>query len=118
MRHVKKDIKKNILLFLALIFTQKSALALCTSPSIPVIINGEIASQKEMADTSKKIKKLQENLISYRHCLTQLSTDITGSDDISQQAKVILLERYNESVEREMKVAEKFNKALRAYKSR
>jgi len=111
-------VKKSLLLITILGTIHSNTLALCSSPSIPTIPDGKTSSKEEITNASSEVKQLQKALINYRNCLTQLSTSITATDDASQQAKATLLDRYNQSVDRETKVAKKFNQALRAYKSK
>jgi len=112
-------ITKKIFLVLSIILsTNAYSQTECVEPVIPIIPDGNIASKDEMLSASKALKNFQKNLIVYRKCLTDESIKITGEDEISKDSKVILLEKYNKSVDIEVLAADEFNTALRAFKKK
>jgi len=90
----------------------------CVQPAQPIIPDGNVASKEELVVASKAVKTLQSELEVYRNCLAGKSNAIVGEDDAATAQKQAIVDRYNESVDLEEKVAGDFNIAISAFKSK
>jgi len=92
-----------------------------TPPQQPNIPNGTKATMDEMLAAQKAIKAYQAESLNYRSCLdsTLAAWDTQGGtpEEISQKKDVAVV-IFNRSVADEEEVANLFNTALRAYKSK
>ncbi|MBX2848115.1 MAG: hypothetical protein KTR16_07345 [Acidiferrobacterales bacterium] len=107
-------------LIAATLFTAFSAQAFaeCDVPASPIIPDGNVASLDELVSAQKAMKMYQTSLGTYRDCLKEMEAGIdTEAEDAADKSKVLLTE-YNASVDSEAAVAEEFNTAVRAFKTR
>ena len=90
----------------------------CDMPAAPIIPDGNVASEDELVAAQKAMKMFQTSLGGYRECLDgkQAAIDMEAEDG-EAKAELILAD-YNASVDAEAKIAEEFNVAVRAFKSR
>lgn len=85
----------------------------CDLPAVPGAIPDDIDYEALVA-AQAKVKKFQQNLGFYRKCLNKYE----GSPDLTASNKKAMAAAHNYSVDLEEQVAEDFNLAVRAYKSR
>ena len=93
----------------------------CTYPQQPSIPNGSKASKDEMLAAQKSIKEYQAQAQDFRTCIDNMIAvwDSQGgeADEIALK-KTTAVDFYNKSVADEEQVADLFNTAIRAYKTK
>lgn len=113
-----KFFNTNLIAAILLATFSSQAFAECDIPASPIIPDGNVASLDELVSAQKAMKSYQTSLGGYRDCLKAveegLDLEAEGAED---QTKMILSE-YNASVDSEAAVAEEFNTAVRAFKTR
>ncbi|MFQ5535511.1 MAG: hypothetical protein ACE5EM_11900 [Sphingomonadales bacterium] len=97
-------------------FAALPAAAGCLRPAEPTLVDGNVATQGEMVAMVKAIKKYQAELAEFRTCLDAEQQNADG--EISEEIRIISLQRYNASVDAEASLITQFNAAIRAYKDR
>lgn len=113
-----KQFFKTATITFALGLFSVSALAECDMPAAPIIPDGNVASQDELVAAQKSIKIMQASMIEYRECLIEEEGKIDAESETAEEQKLALTNSYNDSVAAETKVAEEFNTAVKAFKSR
>lgn len=113
-----KQVLKTLALTIALGLFSSAALAECDMPAAPIIPDGNVASEDELVAAQKAIKMMQTSMISYRECLVAEEGKIDAESETAEAEKIALTNSYNDSVAAETKVAEEFNTAVKAFKSR
>lgn len=95
-----------------------NALAECAAPSAPIIPDGNVASKDELVSAQGAYKAFEGKFYNYRDCLTAkeqaLSTDAA---DLEAQKETITAAD-NAAFEELNRVADEFNSAVKAFKSR
>ena len=94
------------------------AFAECNEPAAPIIPDGNVASMDELVSAQKAMKMYQTSLGTYRDCLKVMESEVDIEAEDAQERSATILESYNGSVDNEATIAEEFNSAVRAYKSR
>jgi len=84
----------------------------------PIIPDGNVASKDELVSAQNRIKYYQDSLLDFRECLIKVEKELDPDAEGYEEAKKALVARSNESIDLETKVAEEFNKAVRAFKER
>lgn len=84
----------------------------------PIIPDGNVASKDELVSAQARIKYYQDSLLDFRECLSLAEKELDPEAPGYEDAKKALVARSNESIDLETKVAEEFNKAVRAFKER
>ncbi len=84
----------------------------------PIIPDGNVASKDELVSAQARIKYYQDSLLDFRECLLSAERELDPESEGYEDAKKALVARSNESIDLETKVAEEFNKAVRAFKER
>ena len=91
----------------------------CVAPVVPIIPDGNVASEDELITTSKAIKAFQlGDLTEYRNCLSELEKTLDVETDAGKEQAAEILNQFNTSVDSETAMSEKFNAAIRAFKAR
>ena len=90
----------------------------CELPTAPIIPDGNVASQDELLAAQKAMKGFQAVLVDYRLCIDEKSALLDLETEEGAAAKLVNNQLYDASVTAEESVAEKFNLAVRAFKSR
>ena len=90
----------------------------CELPTGPIIPDGNVASQDELLAAQKAMKAYQAVLVDYRLCIDDKNTLLDLETEEGAAAKLVNNQLYDASVTAEENVAEKFNLAVRAFKSR
>ena len=90
----------------------------CELPTAPIIPDGNVASQDELLAAQKAMKGFQAVLVDYRLCIDEKSALLDLETEEGAAAKLVNNQLYDASVTAEENVAEKFNLAVRAFKSR
>lgn len=92
----------------------------CTLPTKPEIVNGASASEAEMIDSQKKMKEYLALGNEFLTCLDGESSQITAATpkEEADAFKAKIDTTHNAVVDDMNAVAELFNAALRAYKSK
>jgi len=85
----------------------------CNLPSAPMRIPEE-ASYDDLVTAKGNVSKFQGELTTYRECLD----GATSLENLTDGNRMALNQAHNYSVEMEERIAEDFNKAVRAYKAR
>ncbi len=99
--------KKFTLTACLLLFTAGPAFADCTIGEPPSIPDGSSATEAQMVEASKAVKAYMVDTEEYQACLT--AEGKKGKLDTSS---------FNKSTDRMEKLADQFNRQLRAFKSR
>ena len=94
------------------------AFAECNEPATPIIPDGNVASMDELVSAQKAMKMYQTSLGTYRDCLKTMESEVDIEAEDAQEKSAAILANYNGSVDNEAAIAEEFNSAVRAYKSR
>ena len=94
------------------------AFAECDTPASPIIPDGNVASLDELVSAQKAMKMYQTSLGDYRDCLKVMEEGIDTEAEGAAEKSTMLLQEYNASVDSEAAVAEEFNTAVRAFKTR
>jgi len=90
----------------------------CELSEAPIIPDGNVASQDELLAAQKAMKAYQEVLLEYRTCIDGMSASIDLETEEGIAEKAVNDNLYDASVTAEESVAEQFNAAVRAFKSR
>jgi hypothetical protein len=96
----------------------------CIAPSAPSSFpNGATATLPEMVEGQKSVKQFQADMATYRKCIDEESPPapagaaLTDEQKKAQEAREkARLEKHNDSVAQEQKVADEFNQQIHAYK--
>lgn len=108
---------KKILLLLCLILPgmQAHAQAACREPVSPAIPSGRTSTEKEMREAMEAVKAFIGAGVTYRECLEKKFSGVQES--LPEQAKTVLEEAYQNSLEMDDLVAHTFNTQLRIFRS-
>ena len=109
---------RNVMYLLILVFAiiaAKGAAAECTRPAEPSLPDGATATKAEMGGAFKAVKEFQTELLGFRECLDAAQT--AGGDEITEEIRMISVQRYNASVDAEEIFVDRFNVQFRAYKA-
>lgn len=98
--------------------TDTTASEVCDMPAAPIIPDGNVASEDELIAAQKAMKMYQESLGTYRECLDGLQSAVDLEAEDGEAKAALILADYNASVDSEAKIAEEFNVAVRAFKTR
>jgi len=90
----------------------------CSIPAGPIIPDGNVASEDELVAASKGIKAYQESLVDYRKCLDTKQEALDPETETTVADTLAIKAAYDASIDAETAVAEEFNGAVRAFKSR
>ena len=111
----------NQKLITALLFTVFSGQAYandCEVPASPIIPDGNVASLDELVSAQKAMKIYQTSLGGYRDCLKAVDEALDPEAEGSEEESKLILSEYNASVDSEEAVANEFNTAVKAFKTR
>ena len=108
----------NLIAALLIATFSSQAFAECDVPASPIIPDGNVASLDELVSAQKAMKSYQTNLGGYRDCLKALEEGLDVEAEGSEEQTKMILTEYNASVDSEAAVAEEFNAAVRAFKTR
>ncbi|NND81602.1 MAG: hypothetical protein HKN50_04165 [Gammaproteobacteria bacterium] len=90
----------------------------CYMPAAPIIPDGNVASEDELVAAQRAMKMFQESLVSFRGCISTKEKALDMEAEDYEAKGAVLVDAYNKSVDAEARVAEEFNSAVRAFKSR
>jgi hypothetical protein len=93
-------------------------LADCQIPAAPIIPDGNVASQDELVAAQQAMKSYQGSLAEYRVCLDGMQKELDPEAEDTPLKAAEISAKYNSSVDSEAAIAEEFNVAVRAFKSR
>jgi membrane-anchored protein YejM (alkaline phosphatase superfamily) len=107
----------------ALLMAVSAAQAECTFPKAPESVpNGSTATEAEMVAAMQTFKQYNADSTAYLACLDEETAASRKDGSLSQsdlvQMKARQLRKYNLAVDEAKEAADKFNKQLRAFKSR
>ena len=98
--------------------SSEAAATNCDMPAGPIIPDGNVASEDELVAAQKAMKMFQTSLVEFRNCLHGLELALDPEADDLIEEKEALMVDFNSSVDAEEQIAEDFNAAVRAFKTR
>jgi len=109
---------KTLLACVLALGLSSNALAECTTPSAPIIPDGNVASKDELISAQSAYKTFEKNFYDYRDCLTAEEQAISpdAADLEAQKAAIAALD--DAAFEELNRVAAEFNTAVKAFKAR
>ena len=114
-------IKNKILcLILGLLTTSVGMTQECIVPDTPRTPIGSSATLEEMIAAQDEVKSFQAANAEYLSCIDQkMATEkkLVATDSAAEERYALAAADYNAAISREEKVAEDFNRAIKAYKS-
>jgi len=110
--------QKLIAAILVTAFSNQAYANDCDMPASPIIPDGNVASLDELVSAQKAMKVYQTSLGGYRDCLRVLDESVDADAEDATEQKAVIINEYNASVDGEAAVAEEFNAAVRAFKTR
>ena len=106
----------------SLLFAMQASFA-CDYPARLSIVNGSTATQEEMVQSQRDVKKFVAEMEVYLECILEEEKttradggELTPEDE--QQREEMLNKKYNAAVEEMEKVAAQFNSEVQAYKAK
>ncbi|MBL4672100.1 MAG: hypothetical protein JKX81_07535 [Arenicella sp.] len=95
-----------------------NALAQCNAPAAPIIPDGNVASEDELVAAQRAYKAFEKKFFDYRDCLTAEEAAIDPVAANFQEQKAIINAADNAAFEELNQVANEFNSAVKAFKSK
>jgi len=111
----------RIFTFLALTTMAIHGFAACDYPEKGTLPDGATATEAEMIEGQKAVKKFMADMDVYLECLDTEKTEaaVEGEDpEITAQREAITVKRHNAGVDELERLAADFNEQVRAYKNR
>lgn len=107
---------------LSLLFAAQSGLA-CDYPAKVSIPNGSTATQEEMIEGQRGVKKYVADMEAYLECIVEEEKAARAEiedlqPEAEQQREEMLTKKYNAAVDEMEQVAAKFNAEVQTYKAR
>ena len=120
---VKYKMNKLITCFVSILLLFSSHLAMsCDYPQRVLIPNGNTATQEEMLEGQREVKRYIEEMDSYLECMeTEESQSRESINDLDpeeeQEREVVFNKKYNAAVDEMERLAAQFNAEIQAYKA-
>jgi hypothetical protein len=95
-----------------------NALAQCNAPAAPIIPDGNVASEDELVAAQRAYKAFEQKFYDYRDCLTAEEQAISPEAADLEEQKAVITAADNAAFENLNRVANEFNSAVKAFKSR